>query len=102
MFQSTIYDNEMIAHVGSVISSLPGSDTRLQEIIKAQEEDPVCSQRFSHFAKEWRIKQTRNSPKYSQKSGEVKREFRTGSEQPAHKKNGLDKILFRHSSREEK
>ena len=50
---------------------------------------------FSHFAKEWRIKHTRNSPKYPQKSGEVKREFRTGSEQPAHKKNGLDKILFR-------
>ena len=45
MFYSTMYDNEMIARVGSVISSLPGSDTILQEIMESQEEDPVCSQR---------------------------------------------------------
>ena len=38
-----LYDKEMIVHVGSEISSLPGSDTRLQEIMEAQEEDPVCS-----------------------------------------------------------
>ena len=44
MFQSTIYDNEMIARVGSVITSLPGSATRLQEM-EAQEADPVRSQR---------------------------------------------------------
>ena len=45
MFQSTGYNKEMIVHVGRVISSLPGSDTRLQEIMDAKEEDPVCSQR---------------------------------------------------------
>ena len=45
MFQSTGYDEEMIVHFGRVISSLPGSDTRLQEIMGAKEEDPVCSQR---------------------------------------------------------
>ena len=39
MFQSTMYDNQMIARVRSVISSLPGSDTRLQEIMEVQEED---------------------------------------------------------------
>ena len=50
MFHSTIYDNEMIAHDGSVISSLPGSDTRLQEITEAQEEHPVCSQRSKFTA----------------------------------------------------
>ena len=42
--QSTIDDDEMIEHVESVISSLPPSDTRLQQIIEAQEEYPVCSQ----------------------------------------------------------
>ena len=44
MAQSTIDDDEMIAHVGSVISSLPASDARLQQIMEAQDEDPVCSQ----------------------------------------------------------
>ena len=43
MFQSTSYDKEMIVHVASVISSLPGSATRLQQIMEAQEENPVCS-----------------------------------------------------------
>ena len=39
MFQSTSYDKKMIVHVRSVISSLrmPGSDTRLQQIMEAQE-----------------------------------------------------------------
>ena len=45
MFQSTINDKAMVARVRSVISSLPGSDTRLQQIIEAQEEDPLCSSR---------------------------------------------------------
>ena len=43
MFQSTSYDKEIIVHVASVISSLPGSATRLQQIMEAQEENPVCS-----------------------------------------------------------
>ena len=40
--KSTIDDDEMHAHIGSVISSLPASDTRLQQNMEAQEEDPVC------------------------------------------------------------
>ena len=44
MVQSTIDDDDMVAYVGSVISSLPASDTRLQQIVEAQDEDPVCSQ----------------------------------------------------------
>ena len=44
MAQSTIDDDDMIAYVGSVIFSLPASDTRLQQIMEAQDEDPVCSQ----------------------------------------------------------
>ena len=39
--QSTIDDDEMTANVGSVISSPRASDTRLQQIMKVQEEDPV-------------------------------------------------------------
>ena len=41
MVQSTIDDDEMSAHVGSVISLLPALDTRLQQIMEAQDEDPV-------------------------------------------------------------
>ena len=42
--QPTIADDEMTAHVASVITGPPASDTRLQQIIEAQEEDPVCRQ----------------------------------------------------------
>ena len=42
--KSTIDDDEINAHIGSVISSLPASDAQLQQIIDAQEEDPVCRQ----------------------------------------------------------
>ena len=42
--QSTIDDDEMTAYTERAISSLPTIDTRLQQIIEAQEEDPVCSQ----------------------------------------------------------
>ena len=39
--QSTIDDDEMTAYTERAISSLPTIDTRLQQIIEAQEEDPV-------------------------------------------------------------
>ncbi|XP_068729020.1 uncharacterized protein [Montipora capricornis] len=42
--KSTIDDDKMHAHIGSVISSLPASVTPLQQIMEAQEEDPVCRQ----------------------------------------------------------
>ena len=42
--QPTIADDEMTAHVANVITGLPASDSRLQQIIEAQEEDPVCRQ----------------------------------------------------------
>ena len=44
MVQSTIDDDEITANVGSVISSPSASDTRLQQIMQPQEEDPICSQ----------------------------------------------------------
>ena len=40
----TIDDDENHLHIGSVISSLPAWDVRLQQITEAQEEDPVCMQ----------------------------------------------------------
>ena len=39
--QPTIADDETTAHVASVITGLPASDTRLQQIIEAKDEDPV-------------------------------------------------------------
>jgi len=42
--QPTIANDEMTAHVVSVITGLPASDSRLQQIIEAQEGDPVCRQ----------------------------------------------------------
>lgn len=41
--QPTIADN-MTAHIANAITGFPASDTRLQQIIEAQEEDPVCRQ----------------------------------------------------------
>ena len=40
--KSTTDNDKMHAHIGSVISSLPASDAQLQQIMEAQEEDPVC------------------------------------------------------------
>ena len=40
----TIDDDENHPHIGSVISLLPAWDVRLQQIMEAQEEDPVCVQ----------------------------------------------------------
>ena len=42
--KSTIADDEMHAQIESVISSLPASGARLQQIVEAQEEDPVFRQ----------------------------------------------------------
>lgn len=53
MAQYTIDDDDMIAHVGSVISSLPASDTRLQQIMEAQDEVSVCSQIKVYCYEEW-------------------------------------------------
>ena len=40
--KSTIDDDEMNAHSGSVISSLPALDARIQQIMEAQEEEFAC------------------------------------------------------------
>ena len=50
---TTIDDEEMKAHVASVISSLPASDGRLQQIMEAQEEDPVCRQFKTYCCEGW-------------------------------------------------
>ena len=42
--QPTIADDEMRAHVASVITGFTASDTRFQQSIEAQEEDQVCRQ----------------------------------------------------------
>jgi len=51
--KSAIDDDEMQAHIGSVISSMPASDARLQQIMKTQEDDPVCRQIKVHCCEGW-------------------------------------------------
>ena len=51
--QPTIQDDEMTAHVASVITSLPASDTQLQQIREAQEEDPVCKEIKEYCYEGW-------------------------------------------------
>nr|XP_058955069.1 uncharacterized protein K02A2.6-like [Pocillopora verrucosa] len=58
--QPTIADDEMTAHVASVITGLPASDTRLQQIIEAQEEDPVCRQIKTYSSEGWPDKHSVN------------------------------------------
>ena len=58
--QPTIADDEMTAHVASVITGLPASDTRLQQIIEAQEEDPVCRQIKTYCSEGWPDKHSVN------------------------------------------
>ena len=58
--QPTITDDEMTAHVASVITGLPASDTRLQQIIEAQEEDPVCRQITTYCSEGWPDKHSVN------------------------------------------
>ena len=58
--QPTITDDEMTAHVASVITGLPASSTRLQQIIEAQEEDPVCRQIKIYCSEGWPDKHSVN------------------------------------------
>ena len=58
--QPTIADDEMTTHVASVITGLPVSDTRLQQIIEAQEEDPVCRQIKTYCSEGWPDKHSVN------------------------------------------
>ena len=58
--QPTIADDEMTAHVASVITGLPASDSRLQQIIEAQEEDPVCRQIKTYCSEGWPDKHSVN------------------------------------------
>ena len=58
--QPTIAEDELTTHVASVITGLPASDTRLQQIIQAQEEDPVCRQIKSYCSEGWPDKHSVN------------------------------------------
>ena len=58
--QPCIANDEMTAHVASVITGLPAPDTRLQQIIEAQEEDPVCSQIKTYCSEGWPNKHSVN------------------------------------------
>ena len=58
--QPTIADDDMTAHIASVITGLPASDTRLQQIIEAQEEDPVCRQIKAYCSEGWPDKHSVN------------------------------------------
>ena len=58
--QPTIADDDMTAHIGSVITGLPVSDTRLQRIVEAQEEDPVCRQIKTYCSEGWPDKHSVN------------------------------------------
>ena len=50
---TTTDDEEMKAHVASVISSFPASVGRLQQIMEVQEEDPVCRQFKTYCYEGW-------------------------------------------------
>ena len=56
--QPTVADDEITAHVASVITGLPASDTRLQQIIEAQDEDPVCRHIKTYCSEGWPDKQS--------------------------------------------
>ena len=58
--QPTIADDDMTAHIASVITGFPASDTRLQQIIEAQEEDPVCRQIKAYCSEGWPDKHSVN------------------------------------------
>ena len=56
----TIDNDQMHAHIGNVISSLPIKDARLQQIMEAQEEDPVCKQIKVYCCEGWPDKYSLN------------------------------------------
>jgi len=58
--QPTIADDEVTPHVASVITGLPTSDSRLQQIIEAQDEDPVCRQIKTYCSEGWPDKHSVN------------------------------------------
>ena len=58
--QPTIPDDQMTAHVASVITGLPASDMRLQQIIEAQEEYPVGRQIKTYCSEGWPDKHSVN------------------------------------------
>ena len=58
--QPTIADDEMTSHVASVITGLPVTDTRLLQIIEAQEEDPVGRQIKTYCSEGWPDKHSVN------------------------------------------
>ena len=58
--QSAIDDDEIYAHIESVFSSLPASDTRLLQIKEAQEEDPVSRQIKTNSPQGWLDKHSLN------------------------------------------
>ena len=58
--QPIIADDEMKAHVARVMTGLPASDTRLQQIIEAQDEDPVCKQIKTYCSEGWPDKHSVN------------------------------------------
>ena len=59
--QPTIADDEMTAYVASVITGFPASDTRLQRIIEAQDEDSVCRQIKTYCSEGWPEKHSVNN-----------------------------------------
>lgn len=51
--KSRIDDDEIQAHIANVISPLPASDVRLQQIMEAQKEYPVCRQIKAYCCEVW-------------------------------------------------
>ena len=58
--QPTIGKQEMTPYIGSVLSMLPVSETRLQQIMEAQDEDPVCRQTKEYCSEGWPNKHSLN------------------------------------------
>ena len=61
VLESTINDDEMKAHVDSIINSLPVSDVKLREIVELQDEDIVCKELKRYCLEGWPIKDRLNS-----------------------------------------
>ena len=51
--KSMVDDDEMVPFLDSIIDSLPVSDVKLQQIIAAQAEDPVCSKVKEYILDGW-------------------------------------------------
>ena len=49
----TIPEEEMNAHIDSILAAIPASDPKLSQISKAQDQDKICQQVKKYYAENW-------------------------------------------------